>query len=285
MYFQSFQDFRLVPWFGAQAEAYRYFNLQKQFNITPFLTHINYHLGKTRVYLARHPTFTLVNVYCPMNRASYGFLDAPYWFHDPGKCLMLTFRSNLKTYKMRGRLPAHVRRPTEFSIVWGEDDSSAFTTIMIPMDFRPVLGMTFIRPQMEWLYTVFGSYYRNFVKFRWYDKYPKHSVPVAVRDMHLPDLMHRHSYPYWKYCKDVWRRCPNMISIDQIDKEFAAYYKENLTEFTGKMHSAAVQELESTIYSMMEDAPSYIEYGSTKGTSVEHVAGQVDVENRRESGR
>lgn len=294
MYYADFQDFRLVPWFGASAEVYRYFNLQKQYNVTALFSHINYHLGKTRVYLSRHSTFTLVNIYCPLNRASYGFLDAPYWFHDPGKCLLLTFRSNLKTYRMNGRQPSHVRHPTEFSKVWGaseDNDVNAFTTIAIPIEYRDVLGMNFIRPQMEWLYTVLGSYYRNFALFRWYEKYPKHEVPNAIRGMNLADLMHRHAYPYWKYNKEIWKRCPNIISVDQIDAEFAAYYKEHLTQFTGKMHSLAVKQLEDTIYSLMDhsndnaDALPRIEYGTTRGTSTQRVQGQPARDLLRDSGR
>lgn len=293
MYYADWQDFRLVPWFGATLEAYRYFNLQKQYNVTPMLSHVNYHLGKSRAYLSQWSTFTLVNIYCPTNRESYGFLDAPYWFHDPGKCLLLTFRSNLQTYRMRGRSPSHVRQTSEFGRVWGDvynNDTSAFTTIAVPIEYRAVLGMNFQRIQLEWLYTVLGSYYRNFVLTRWYVNYPKRSDPNAIRNLHLPDLMHRHAYPYWKYCKDIWRRCPNMISVDQIDAEFAAYYKEHLTEFTGKMKSASVEKLESIIYSLMDhtdenDTPPRIDYGTTRGTATDHLAGQAAPENRRASGR
>lgn len=294
MYFADFQDFRLVPWFGGTAEAYRYFNVQKQYNVTPMLSHINYHLGRTRVYLSRWSTFTLVNIYCPINRFSYGFLDAPYWFHDSGKCLLLTFRTNTQTYRMTGRQPRHVRPVTEFGKVWSNDQSgdvNAFTTIAVPIEYREVLGMNFLRPQMEWLYTVLGSYYRNFALFRWYDKYPKHEVPRAIRGMNIIDLMHRHAYPYWKYNKEIWRRCPNMISIDQIDKEFAAYYKEHLTPYTGLMHSFAVKQLEDTIYSLMDNSDdsrttlSRIEYGTTRGTATESIQGQADLLNRRDSGR
>lgn len=291
MYTQDFQNFQLVPWFGGQLEAYRYFNLQKTFNITPLLSHINYHLGKSRVYLSRYQTFTLVNIYCPINRASYGYYDAPYWFHNQSNCLLLTFRSNNAKY--RNVKPSHVSRTSEFGKVWGyysDRDVNAFTTIAVPIEYRQILGMNFLRPQMEWLYTALGSYYRNFALFRWYVKYPKHEVPSAIRGMHLPDLIHRHAYPYWKYCKDIWRRSPNLISVDQIDAEFAAYYKEHLTEFTGKMHSLQVRELEDLIYSLMEhtdedNTTPRLLYGTTRGTSTDHIAGQADLENRRDSGR
>lgn len=189
---------------------------------------------------------------------------------------------------MSGRDPRHVMRTSEFGRVWGDDvagDPTAFTTIAVPIEYRAVLGMNFLRPQMEWLYMVLGSYYRNFVLFRWYNNYPKHEVPAALLNMHLPDLIQRHSYPYWKYCKDVWRRCPNIISVDQIDAEFAEFYKQNLTEFTGKMKSLAVSELEDSIYELMVDPPPRIDYGTTRGTSVDHLPGQADIENRRESGR
>lgn len=293
MYYADWQDFRLVPWFGGTLEAYRYFNLQKQYNVTPLFSHVNYHLGKSKVYLSRWPTFTLVNIYCPINRMSYGALDAPYWFHEPGKCLLLTFRSNLQTYRVRGRMPSHVRRTSEFGRVWGDvynNDTSAFTTIAVPIEYREVLGMTFGRLQLEWLYMALGSYYRNFVMFRWYDKYPKHEVPAALMNMSLPDLMQRHSYPYWKFCKDVWRRCPNLISVDQIDAEFAAYYKDNLTEFTGRMKSLAVSELEDTIYSLMDNSDGNvpaprIEFGTSRLTATRKIAGQAAPENRRDSGR
>ncbi len=258
MHYADFQDFRMVPWFHGTLEAYRYFNLQQRWNVTPLMNFVNLHLSRSRVYLSRWPTFTLVNIYCPINRASYGFLDAPTWFHDNSKCLLLTFRSNMQTYRNRGRLPSHVMWTSDYGRVWGDlknTDTNAFVTISVPIEFREVLGMTFGLMQMRYLYTVLGSYYRNFVLFRWYDKYPKHEVPAAIRHMSVPDLMHRHSYPYWKYCKDIWRRCPNIISIDQIDAEFAAYYKRHLTEFTGKMHMPYVQELEETIYSLMEQEP------------------------------
>lgn len=262
MYFADFQDFRMVPWFHGTLEAYKFFNLQQNWNVVPLFNHVNLHLSKTRTYLSRWPTFTLVNVYCPINRYSYGFLDAPYAFHDPSKCLLLTFRTNLQVYKHGKRMPKHVMRTSQYGRVWGDFrnmDTNAFTTIAVPMEFRETLEMSFNRIQMQYLYTVLGSYYRNFVLYRWYDDYPKQEVPEGLLNTSLPDLMHRHSYPYWKYSKEVWRRCPNIIGIDQIDTEFADYYKANFTEFTGKMNLRYVRDLETAIYSMMTpDTPEIV---------------------------
>lgn len=204
-----------------------------------YLTDILFH--HTTGVLTNRVDFSLVNVFCPFNRFSYGKLPPPPKTTWPtGKCLVFTFSTSAHDPYDRYSTVRRdtVRHLSNMHTRWSHHPESLdYVSISIDMTLGNEYGIHSPKfNELRYIYNLIGGMTKSVIRRQTAyrdlnDSYEDMHASYSLIDLHsrissmpIKNLFTQIPYHLWVFNRHLWQLAPNIIPQRLITPQAAMYY-------------------------------------------------------------
>lgn len=170
--------------------------------------------------------FTLINVYSPFFKISYGRVLPPQQDVHPRNALLMFTFATTSDYDIK---QTNDIRRTSNNVV--QYDGNKYITIGLNAQTCHECGIFHLNLNgLRYLYNLIGIMTKLLImKQQFYDSFedsltqPFNILCSKYFNLPIPSLT-RHPYPFWGLNRNIWQKCPNVLSFDAISPTVALFY-------------------------------------------------------------